>query len=1511
MDKLVAIKIRQGTEYRYVPIYALAEHVEWDGQTSINSTVINIKDIIGNIKYIEEDGQRTAVDSIQNQLNRLAENKANIVDLQNYVKSQMSNEIASWLRSNIDLPRGQAILVDSSLSVPTQAAEAKVTGDRIRNLESSVGTVKVDSTGNKISLQSQVDEKTTLQAVQDFVEDGMSSQITNWLNENIHLPPETGILVDSSLSIEGQAAEAKTVGEKLDELEDKINIFQIPASESNIGESLNVKNVADGMVSEWELDYPISKNGFGWNLLNNTKNLSNDDIKCWSFAPLNPTHTMQNGILSIYSQSRQSGTGGQGVIYKTNVLYGQNLSGNYVFSFEMRNIPTPTHENQDNLFNKLSVTCGYQGDLSDNNIIRLTPKFSSQLDKYTRTIQMSNDHNMDWQKYYISFNFLDDFINGSDEYLSYNSALKFQFSLSLLPTSSFQYYYSMQLRNFKLEKGTVSSEWTPSVNDLKLIPEKEYTHIKYSNDGGETFTSNDGDNPGSWVGFYSDTDETNNNLNPTDYQWISVEGDPNGDSRGFTWNLLKESDINISTPHPDMIYQYQQNGWWKILGEPQYYTGAPNAYYVSFYSNSDGIIKEDSGKYCLSIEKKGNLGNFLYSHIYCRVINKNTGNSTVRSSSQKIIFDAAQQKIVEVGHYYQAINNSSYECDAHVRLMLASGQSYLSWSPNPEDLYACRVTLSTESYVFTGEEKTIESSVLAYKNDKLISTKIGTITGVPSGMTVTVLNNNTTSSKIQIKVSSLTTSDGVLSIPVTAHYKNYVLTFAYTVAPTADNVFYCTCDSSQTTTVKNVVCPNSISKLVKGTFFYVKFNNKSTATNSVSLKINNLTQKTVINNGETGVTSLSRFRWAAGTTILFVYDGNYFIPVNYPKYYQVDCSTESDNIAKTCQISNFVLCQGTKVTIRFLNSNTQNNPTLNISETGPISIYANNNKLAGENAHWNEDSVLSFTYSGTSWKLDNDFLFNKIKQKSKIFYSNNEPDNSGRDFGNGDTWFNLRNDNQINRFAASGQWQPILLGSNAIAEKSITSQHINDVDGDSISGVITKKFLNNQRDKYNYLDIDNWLYASGAYHNQDNEEILDNGLEIKQGQLSFITQNKFQLSTDHNQNIKVKYSKVKIDDGIITLTTPYNNASYPYVIESNNNYEVPTSSINISYNSDTNYLASPVLFINTNESDTISIGNNTATPLVSITNTDSIINTTLTVQNKLFLNGNIECYGPVSAGVNAVYMDYHIPRLDGSSLSVDDFDARIIGKYENRTANSNYNRTYQNFSAPQLDIQIRATNDNKHNGHFVFQQGGIEIYPATKGVTTTPTGGYIDFHYNGSYNENSTGTANERMVNSQNLIEDYTARIRESARNVLTISVNELNISKVSSNDSSAGNLNVPHFVNCAKVNESSDERLKKDITNIDNQYLSLLDKLKPKQFRFKNDDKKLNIGFVAQDVLKTIDQLGIKDQSFVTKTKSEDGNEYYSISYTNFIPILVKKCQQQDKKINLLEQKISYLMNK
>lgn len=113
-------------------------------------------------------------------------------------------------------------------------------------------------------------------------------------------------------------------------------------------------------------------------------------------------------------------------------------------------------------------------------------------------------------------------------------------------------------------------------------------------------------------------------------------------------------------------------------------------------------------------------------------------------------------------------------------------------------------------------------------------------------------------------------------------------------------------------------------------------------------------------------------------------------------------------------------------------------------------------------------------------------------------------------------------------------------------------------------------------------------------------------------------------------------------------------------------------------------------------------------------------------------------------------------------------------------------------------------------------------------------------------------------------------------------------------------------YVNSSGISNSSDERLKTNIEDIEDKYIKIADKLKPKTYKYKDDLSKTNTGFIAQDLQAVIDELGIDNESFAPLSKGDDG--YLGINYIQLIPILWAKVQQQDKTIEKLSEEIEKL---
>ena len=100
---------------------------------------------------------------------------------------------------------------------------------------------------------------------------------------------------------------------------------------------------------------------------------------------------------------------------------------------------------------------------------------------------------------------------------------------------------------------------------------------------------------------------------------------------------------------------------------------------------------------------------------------------------------------------------------------------------------AYTIVLTNENHTFAGNTTSaiaseIECNVIAYKGATQVVSTIGTITGQPTGMTTTILNNGTVNTAFRVSVTtSMITKNGVLNVPVTVDGKSFTKKFTYTL----------------------------------------------------------------------------------------------------------------------------------------------------------------------------------------------------------------------------------------------------------------------------------------------------------------------------------------------------------------------------------------------------------------------------------------------------------------------------------------------------------------------------------------------------------------------------------------------------------------------------------------------------------------------------------------------------------------------------------------------------------
>ena len=106
-----------------------------------------------------------------------------------------------------------------------------------------------------------------------------------------------------------------------------------------------------------------------------------------------------------------------------------------------------------------------------------------------------------------------------------------------------------------------------------------------------------------------------------------------------------------------------------------------------------------------------------------------------------------------------------------------------------DDAYT--LVLTNESHIFMGDSlkavsASIDCDIIAFKGVTKVNATIGTITGMPTGMTVKISNNGTQSAKFTVSVTDKLTKDvatsGTLNVPVTVDGKVFNRTFSWVLS---------------------------------------------------------------------------------------------------------------------------------------------------------------------------------------------------------------------------------------------------------------------------------------------------------------------------------------------------------------------------------------------------------------------------------------------------------------------------------------------------------------------------------------------------------------------------------------------------------------------------------------------------------------------------------------------------------------------------------------------------------
>ena len=118
-----------------------------------------------------------------------------------------------------------------------------------------------------------------------------------------------------------------------------------------------------------------------------------------------------------------------------------------------------------------------------------------------------------------------------------------------------------------------------------------------------------------------------------------------------------------------------------------------------------------------------------------------------------------------------------------------------------------------------------------------------------------------------------------------------------------------------------------------------------------------------------------------------------------------------------------------------------------------------------------------------------------------------------------------------------------------------------------------------------------------------------------------------------------------------------------------------------------------------------------------------------------------------------------------------------------------------------------------------------------------------------------------------------------------------------------------PYIKATSGIINPSDRRLKQNIQSLDSRYLDLIKNLNPVSFNFKEEKQntKTHMGFIAQDVEKVIEKVGLTNEDIAAIIKPQTEEGYYELSYIEFIPALLLYIKDLEKQIKEIKEKEKY----
>lgn len=169
-----------------------------------------------------------------------------------------------------------------------------------------------------------------------------------------------------------------------------------------------------------------------------------------------------------------------------------------------------------------------------------------------------------------------------------------------------------------------------------------YLHIKYSDNGGLSFTANNGETPGAYIGQYTDFEKKDSD-NPADYTWSRIKGDPGTGGTdaesGVYYEYRYAKNGSTSTPPAIDLSSPDPSGWTTEMPKP----GAFEYVWCTMAKKS-GIVDRTSFNYPVSeldYQNRGELRIMDQTGGYIATYNKS---ECIVNDGNRYAFDLSYEK---------------------------------------------------------------------------------------------------------------------------------------------------------------------------------------------------------------------------------------------------------------------------------------------------------------------------------------------------------------------------------------------------------------------------------------------------------------------------------------------------------------------------------------------------------------------------------------------------------------------------------------------------------------------------------------------------------------------------------------------------------------------------------------------------------------------------------------------------------------------------------------------------